>query len=456
MGSGCLALAKPAGNASVPGTPSQTRMKATMVVERARRTGNLLYAQSGGVTAVINATAAGVIETARKHKSRILKVYAGADGIAGILAEDLIDTSGESDTAIRALRHTPGGAFGSCRVKLKDPVTDAARYRRFLEVCAAHDIRWFLYNGGNDSADTAAKLAAYATEQGADLCCIGVPKTVDNDLMHTDFCPGFGSVAKYAAVSTLEASLDVASMASTSTKVFVLEVMGRHAGWIAAAAGLAGKKPEEPPQLILFPEVAFDEARFLARVREVVAQVGWCTVVVSEGVRDAAGKFLADQGLVDDFGHRQLGGAGPVIAAMVSRELGLKVHYAIADYLQRSARHVASAVDAEVAYKVGEAAVKYALEGMNAVMPVVRRRSGRPYRYDIQPHPLTEIAGVERKLPEGYIREDGYGITPAARRYLEPLIVGEAPLPWDRVTGLPDYVRLKNRRVAKKLDRGDA
>lgn len=408
--------------------------------------GRLLYAQSGGVTAVINATAAGVIEAAR---AKGVPVYAAHNGILGALREDLIDTGKESKTAIAALRHTPGGAFGSCRYKLKSLEANRAEYERLIEVFRAHDIRWFLYNGGNDSADTALKLSRIGKAMGYDLRCIGVPKTVDNDLAGTDCCPGFGSVAKYTAISTLEASLDVASMAETSTKVFILEVMGRHAGWIAAAAGLAGNGPDEAPHVILFPENVFDEAAFLAKVKATVERVGWCTVVASEGIRNAAGQFLADAGSRDAFGHVQLGGVAPTLAALVKQQLGCKVHWALPDYLQRSARHIASKVDAEQAYAVGKAAVDYALAGMNAVMPVITRTSDAPYRWKVEPAPLAKIANREKKMPKGFISRDGFGITAAARRYLSPLTAGGDPPPYR--LGLPAYVTLKNTSVARKL-----
>jgi ATP-dependent phosphofructokinase / diphosphate-dependent phosphofructokinase len=409
--------------------------------------GKLLYAQSGGVTAVINTTAAAVIETGRAHG---VKVYAGRNGIVGVLREELFDTSKESAAAIRGLRHTPGGAFGSCRFKLKSIEADRVRFERLIEVFRAHDIRYFLYNGGNDSADTALKVAQIGREFDYPVTCIGVPKTVDNDLAVTDNSPGFGSVAKYTAVSVLEASLDVASMAESSTKVFVMEVMGRHAGWIAASAGLAGRSADEAPHLILFPERPYDEPDFLARVRATVERVGWCTVVVSEGLRHADGRFVAEAGGKDAFGHSQLGGAGPAIAARVKDGLGYKVHWAVPDYLQRSARHLASAVDAEQAWAVGVAGVEYALAGRNAVMPVIRRTSDAPYRWKIEPAPLARIANHEKKMPNGFIRRDGYGITAACRRYLEPLIRGEAGPPFGR-DGLPQYVRLKNARVPAKL-----
>jgi 6-phosphofructokinase len=409
--------------------------------------GKLLYAQSGGVTAVINATACAVIETARAAK---VPVLAARNGIIGALREELIDTSKESRAAIAALRHTPGGAFGSCRYKLKSLEQNREQYERLIAVFRAHDIRWFLYNGGNDSADTALKISQIGKELGYPINVIGVPKTVDNDLAVTDTCPGFGSVAKYTAVSVAEASLDVESMCESSTKVFIMEVMGRHAGWIAAAGGLAARNAGEPPHLILFPEIAFDEAEFLKRVQACVRKVGYCTVVASEGLKNAAGQFLAEAGTVDAFGHTQLGGVAPYLAQLVKSKLGYKYHWALPDYLQRSARHLASKTDAEQAYAVGKAAVEYALAGRNAVMPVIVRTSDAPFRWKIEPAPLSKIANHEKKLPKSFITRDGYGITAAARRYLEPLIRGEDPPKYGR-DGLPDYVRLGNSPVKKKL-----
>lgn len=410
--------------------------------------GTLLYAQSGGVTAVINATASAVIAEARAHK---VKVLAARNGILGALRENLIDTGKESAAAIRALAHTPGGAFGSCRFKLKSLEADRAKYERLLEVLRAHDVRWFLYNGGNDSADTAWKVSQLAEAFGYPLHCIGVPKTIDNDLAVTDTCPGFGSAAKYTAVSVREAALDVAAMADTSTKVFIYEAMGRHAGWLAAAAGLAGQSPDDAPQIILLPERAYDEAAFLAQVRKVVERVGWCVVVASEGIHDAEGKFVADAGgAKDSFGHTQLGGVASYLAGRVKAALGYKVHWTLPDYLQRSARHLASHTDWAQAQAVGKAAVRYALEGRNAVMPVIVRGSDAPYRWRIEPAPLAKIANHEKKMPASFIRKDGFGITERARRYLQPLIQGEAPLPYGR-DGLPKYVTLKNVPVARKL-----
>ena len=412
---------------------------------------NLLYAQSGGVTPVINATACGVIETARKNRDKIGKVYAGKDGIIGVLREELIDTSKETKTGIAGLRHTPGGAFGSCRYKLKGLDENKREYERLIEVFEAHNIGYFLYNGGGDSSDTAHKVSQLARKMGYPVQAIGVPKTIDNDLPITDNCPGFGSVAKYVAVSTIEASLDVESMASSSTKVFVLEVMGRHAGWIAAAAGLAQRAEGDPPHIILFPEVTFKKREFLKKVKHAVENYGYCTIVVSEGVRDGRGKFLADAGTRDAFGHAQLGGVAPVVANIVKESLGYKYHWAVSDYLQRSARHVASKVDVEQAYAVGEAAVKFCLEGKSGVMPAIKRVSNNPYRWKIGEAPLGRVANREKMMPKSYISADGFGITPAARRYLAPLIRGEDYPPYDS-DGLPRYVKMKKVLEKKVLD----
>ena len=410
---------------------------------------NAFYAQSGGVTAVINATACGLIQEARRHPDRIGKVLAGRDGIIGALTEDLIDTSLESDADIARLRTTPGGAFGSCRYKLKSLEEHRAQYERLIEVFQAHDIGYFFYNGGNDSMDTAWKVSQIAEKMGYPVVCVGVPKTVDNDLPHTDCCPGFGSVAKYVATSIREAGYDVASMARTSTKIFVLEVMGRHAGWITAACGLASEKTGEPPHILLFPEVPFDPERFLLRVDECVKLHGYCTVAVSEGLADATGKLIADSGTKDAFGHSQLGGVGQMVAQLIKDRLGYKYHWALADYLQRSARHLASRTDVEQAHALGAAAVDLALQGKNAVMATIERIADSPYRWQIGNAPLKDIANVERKMPAEFITADGFHITDACRVYLQPLIEGEEPPPYRN--GLPDYVRLKNVTVAKKL-----
>ena len=410
---------------------------------------NAFYAQSGGVTAVINASACGVIETARRHSDKIGRVFAGRNGIIGALTEDLIDTSKERRATIAALRHTPGGAFGSARYKLSSIEKNRAQFERLIDVFKAHDIGYFFYNGGNDSMDTAEKVSQIAVQMDYPLISIGIPKTVDNDLPITDCCPGFGSVAKYIAISTREAALDVASMARTSTKVFVLEVMGRHAGWIAAASGLAGDKSGDAPHIILFPEIAFDREKFLAKLQATVEKRGYCVIVVSEGVRDADGKFLAETGTRDAFGHAQLGGVGPVVAQMAGAAFGYKYHWAVADYLQRAAAHIASKVDVDQAYAVGKAAVEFALKGKNAVMPVIVRKSSKPYRWSIGEAPLSQIANREKLVPRNFITAEGFGITSACRRYLLPLINGEGYPPYAQ--GMPIYAELQAARVAKKL-----
>jgi len=410
---------------------------------------NAFYAQSGGVTAVINASAAGVIETARANRARIGRVLAGRNGIIGALTEDLIDTSREPARAIAALKHTPAGAFGSCRYKLKDLDKDRAQYERLIEVFRAHDIGHFFYNGGNDSADTCLKVSQIAQALGYPLVAVHVPKTVDNDLAVTDNCPGFGSVAKYVAVSMREAAFDVASMAKTSTKVFVLEVMGRHAGWITSAVGLAADAATPIPLVLLLPEIPFDEEKFIAAVDARTREFGYCCVGVSEGLQNAEGELMAEAGTKDAFGHAQLGGVGPLIARLVKDRLDYKYHWAVADYLQRAARHLASKTDLEQSYAVGKAAVELALKGHNAVMPAIVRVSDRPYRWKIGIAPLAEVANQEKKLPRDFITPDGFGITDKARAYLAPLIRGEVPPPYR--DGLPQYVRLKNLAVPKKL-----
>src|SRR5438093_2707682 len=414
---------------------------------------NAFYAQSGGVTAVLNVTACAVIETARKHRDQIGKVYAGRHGIIGALTEDLIDTGKESTRAIAALKYTPAGAFGSCRYKLKGLEENRAQYERLIEVFRAHDIGYFFYNGGNDSADTCLKVSQLSAQLGYPITAVHVPKTVDNDLPITDCCPGFGSVAKYVATSMREAAFDVASMAKTSTRVFVLEVMGRHAGWITAAVGLADDKDTPIPLVLLFPEIRFDEAKFLARVDAMVKKFGYCCVGVSEGLLNSAGELMAEAAQLstskDAFGHAQLGGVGPLIAALTKARLGHKYHWAVADYLQRAARHLASKTDVQQSYAVGKAAVELALAGENAVMPAILRTSDKPYRWKIGMSPLDQVANVEKKLPANYISADGFGITRAARAYLEPLVRVEDYPPYRN--GLPHYTRLQNVAVRKKL-----
>ncbi|MDR3477745.1 MAG: 6-phosphofructokinase [Gammaproteobacteria bacterium] len=411
---------------------------------------NALYAQSGGVTAVINASASGVIEAARLHADKIGTVYAARNGIIGALTEDLIDTSFESSADIKALRHTPSGAFGSCRHKLGSLEKDRPQYERLIEVFSAHNIKYFFYNGGGDSQDTAYKVSQFSKTLGYPITCIGIPKTIDNDLPFTDNSPGFGSVAKYVAVSIREAAMDLAAMALTSTKVFVLEVMGRHAGWIAAASGLACEKEGDAPHIILFPEIPFAPEAFLKRVQECVQRFGYCAIVVSEGLKNQDGTFLSESGLVDAFGHKQLGGVAPLIAKLTKEKLGYKYHYAISDYLQRSARHIASKTDVDQAYALGKAAVEFALAGKNAVMPIIVRQPGKTYQWKIGEAPLEKVANIEVNLPRDYISTDGFSITQKARAYLSPLIEGEDYPPYKN--GLPQYVTLRNVAVEKKSE----
>ena len=409
---------------------------------------NVLYAQSGGVTAVINATAAGVIEAGRKSK-KIGKIFAAKNGILGALHEELIDTSFESDREIAKLKHTPGGAFGSCRYKLQDPDNNNSEYKRLLDIFVAHNIGHFFYNGGGDSQDTANKIANFTRDMGFPVRCIGIPKTVDNDIPFTDNCPGYGSVAKYIAISTKEAGLDVASMAETSTKVFILEVMGRHAGWIAAASGLAQEKQTDPPHIILFPEIPFNQKKMISKVRTTVKEEGYCVIVVSEGVQDSKGNFLADAGTKDAFGHKQLGGVAPQIASIINSSLGYKYHWAVSDYLQRSARHIASQTDLEQAYAVGQAAIELVLKGQNAVMPIIKRKNTKKYSWEIDKVSLSRVANKEKKMPRSFITKDGFGITGSCKKYLNPLIQGEAYPPYRN--GIPLTANLKNRLLKKKL-----
>ena len=409
---------------------------------------NVLYAQSGGVTSVINATAAGVLEAGRKSK-RIGKIFAAKNGILGALNEEIIDTSFESDKELSRLKHTPGGVFGSCRYKLQDPSSNQREYKRLLDVFLAHNIGYFFYNGGGDSQDTANKIVNFTKDMGFPVQCIGIPKTVDNDIPFTDNCPGFGSVAKYIAISTKEAGLDVASMAETSTKVFILEVMGRHAGWIASAAGLAQEKEGDPPHLILFPEIAFNKKKIISKVRATVQKHGYCVLVVSEGVRNSKGKFLADADTKDAFGHKQLGGVAPKIASIINSSLGYKYHWAVSDYLQRSARHIASQTDLEQAYSVGKSAIDFVLKGENAVMPIIKRKKTKKYSWEIDKVALSKVANKEKKMPRSYITKDGFGITESCKKYLRPLIQGEAYPPYRN--GMPVTANLKNKLLKKKL-----
>lgn len=412
---------------------------------------NILYAQSGGATAVINATAGGIITAARTRRDKIDKIYAAHNGILGVLNEELIDTDNESDETVTALRYTPASAFGTCRYKLKGIEENKSLYRRLLDVFKAHNIRYFFYNGGGDSQDTSLKISQLSRTFGYPLTCIGIPKTIDNDLPLTDCCPGFGSVAKYVATSVREAALDVESMASTSTKVFILEVMGRHAGWIAAASGLARRSTQDLPHLILFPEIPWHEEKILTKVKEQVQSKGYCVIVASEGLKDRNGRFLSESGAYDAFGHAQLGGVAPLIAKIITDKLNYKCHWAVSDYLQRSARHIASRTDVEQAYTLGQQAIELALAEYDAVMTTIIRLSEQPYRWKIGTAALSDVANRERTVPEEYINEDGVGITEACENYIRPLIEGEDYPPYHE--GVPNYVRVKKTFVDKKLEK---
>ena len=410
---------------------------------------NAFYAQSGGVTAVINASAAGVIEVCRENKSKIGKLYAGLNGIVGALREELIDTSFESDDAISQLLHTPGGAFGSCRYKLKKYEDDVTEYERLIKVFRAHNIGYFFYNGGGDSADTCLKVSQISEKMGYPIRAIHIPKTIDNDLPFTDYCPGFGSVAKYVATSVREASLDIESMCASSTKVFILEVMGRHAGWIAASGGLAASKKGEAPHIILFPEIPFYREAFIERIETTVRQKGYCVIVASEGIRYSDGAHISGSMQRDAFGHQQLGGVAPTLASMIKQSTGYKYHWALSDYLQRSARHLASKIDVDHAYAAGRRAVEMALEGKTSLMVTIEREKGEKYKWFLGEASLEKVANMEKKMPRNFITKDGFGITKKAKDYLKPLIIGEDFPPFK--SGLPQYVKLKNILTAKKL-----
>ena len=410
---------------------------------------NAFYAQSGGVTAVINASASGVIETARKNTATIGKVYAGLNGIVGALQEEMVDTSQESEVDISRLRHTPGGAFGSCRYKMKNFEDDTREYERLIDVFKAHDIGFFFYNGGGDSADTCLKVSKISEKMGYPIQSIHIPKTIDNDLPLTDCSPGFGSVAKYVAASIKEASLDIASMSASSTKVFILEVMGRHAGWIAASGGLASDKKGDAPHIILFPEIPFSREKFISKVETTIKEKGYCVVVASEGTQYSDGAHISGSLQRDAFGHQQLGGVAPTLASMIKQSTGYKYHWALADYLQRSARHIASKTDVEQAYAVGKRAVELAVEGRDSIMVTIERNKGISYSWSLGEASLARVANMEKKMPRSFITKDGFNITQEARKYLQPLINGEDYPPYKN--GLPDYVSLRKVMVPKKL-----
>ena len=405
---------------------------------------NAFYAQSGGVTSVINCSAYGVISKFKKDFSGS-NIYASKNGIVGLLEGELYDLS-ETKKPFQNLLDMPGGIFGSCRYKLPN-LDDEAFYKNLFVQLEKINIGYFFYNGGNDSADTCLKVAKAAEKYGYDLKAIAVPKTIDNDLAVTDNCPGFGSVAKYVAISAKEASLDIKSMCKTSTKVFVLEVMGRHAGWIAAAGELANNNEQTFVHKILLPEISFDEERFLSGVEQDVSEYGYSVIVASEGLKNKNGELYASSTEKDSFGHSQLGGLAPKIASLITNKLNLKNHWSVADYLQRSARHISSLTDIKQAVAVGEAAVKLAAEGKSGVMPIIKRISNSPYEWVISEGDLNQIANEEKTLPKNFISNDGFGITEAGRNYLQPLIEGESFPKFSNGTPLYEGLDLHLRKI---------
>ena len=411
--------------------------------------GNIFYAQSGGVTPVINATAAGVIAGYLKNKKVFGKLYIGKNGILGALKEELIDVNNENTKELDLLKYTPGGAFGSCRLKLKDFKKSKKDFDRIYDVFKAHNIRYFLYNGGGDSQDTTNKISKYFSNQKYPLVCLGLPKTIDNDLPVTYTCPGFGSVAKYIATSTLEASLDVMSMSQTSTKVFILEVMGRHSGWLAASSGVIKSNQSDPPHIILFPERKFDKTEFLKKVKNAVSKYSYCVVVASEGIQDKKGKFISDSGEKDSFGHAQLGGVAPMLSNMIMNNLKLKVHWAVSDYLQRAARHISSSVDVDQAYKLGTESVELAKKNITDVMLTIEKKKSSKFKWSIGTTKLDNVANIEKKLPKNYIKSNGYEITAACKKYISNLIEGES-FPIFK-NGYPLYAKMKCKLIKKKL-----
>ena len=399
---------------------------------------NALYAQSGGVTSVINSSAYGVILQLKETQSDAL-IYAAKDGILGIINDNVYDLQ-KTQKPLNLLLNSPAGMFGSCRYKLPE-ITEKEFYNKMFEKLDKRSIKYIFYNGGNDSADTCLKIALAAKGIGYDLNAIAVPKTIDNDLIVTDNCPGFGSVAKYVATSAMEASLDLKSMCKTSTKVFVLEVMGRHAGWIAAAAELANTLCSDIyVHKILLPEVPFNEEKFLQGVESDISKFGYSVIVASEGLKDSNGNLYSEAGQKDSFGHSQLGGLSPKIAKLIKDKIGLKYHWAVSDYLQRSARHLSSMTDIEQAIAVGRYAVDFALSGKTGIMPVIKRVSNDPYRWEIAEGDLSEIANQEKLVPDNYIAENKFRINSSGIAYLKPLIQGES-FP-DFFSGLPKYEQL--------------
>lgn len=415
--------------------------------------GNLLVGQSGGPTSVINASVAGVIQEAGRHPDAIEEIYGGLNGIFGMLNEDLIDLQEEKRQAIEGLKHTPAAALGTCRYKLdfKKKAEKAAKdMDRLFEVFKAHNIRYFFYAGGNDSQDTSHKIHEEAVKRGWDMRVIGVPKTIDNDLPHTDHCPGYGSVIKYNATTVMEVGLDVGSMATDDGSCCIIEVMGRSAGWIAAGTVLAKRKPSDAPHIILLPEIPFDEAAFLAKVQATVAEHRYCIVVVGEGLKNAQGEEIgADKTRLDSFGHPVLSGAADRLAEIVQGRVSLKTRTVKLGYTQRAAAHFASETDVQEAFACGEAAVRAAVSGQSGQMVKIVRLQQDPYKWTTDLQPLGDIANVEHFLPRDWISEDGFMPNEKFIQYAAPLVVGEPKLATEG--GLPKYTVLEKVRVDKVL-----
>lgn len=420
----------------------------------AELTGNLLVAQSGGPTCAINASIAGVITEAGKHEC-IEEIYGGLNGILGILNEEIIDINDEKARNIEGLKYTPAAALGTCRYKIdfkKNPEKAAKDMDRLFEVFAAHNIRYFFYAGGNDSQDTSNKIHEESVKRGYELRVIGVPKTIDNDLPHTDNCPGYGSVIKYNATTVMEVGFDVASMATDDGSCCIIEVMGRSAGWIAAGTVLAKRgNPANPPHIILLPETTFEEDKFLAKVKETVEQYKYCIVVVGEGIKDASGKEVgADRTKLDSFGHPVLAGAAEELKEVIQGRMNLKTRTVLLGYTQRAAAHYASLTDTTNAFACGEAAVRAAIDGKSGFMVKIVRNGGNgsvKWTTDLQP--LADIANVEHFVPKDWISEDGFMVNDNFVTYATPLIEGEVKVPTEG--GLPKYVVLDKNRVEKKL-----
>ena len=400
---------------------------------------NALYIQSGGMTSVLNNAAYTIIKTIQKYPKKIGKLYAGIYGIVGVLEDNLLDISTLSEIQIENIKNSPGGVFGTSRYKIKSINEDFAIYETLVNIFIKYNIHYIFYNGGNDSVDTALKLSKITKKFDYKLYCIAVPKTIDNDIACTDVSPGFGSAAKYIATSMYEASIDLKSMCKTSTKVFIMEIMGRHAGWLTAASAVWKNNDSDPPHICLLPEIPFNQERFLKLVTNSVNKYGYCSIAVSEGLKDETHKFISHKNTNDTFGHTQLGGVSSVLANIIQINLGYKCHYAIPDYLQRAAKHLCSKLDIEIANAVGKAAVEFAIQQKNNVMPCIKKIQTNPYLYEIECISLDNIANVEKKMPLNFIDKENLTITSECKEYILPFVSGEV-FPKYSENGKPIYI----------------